>query len=179
MKTRPHLHTLWTIQEGFAPSFHCANTNLKHSVSLCCYKLSVNEKVCVQFTDMDASFHRLIGHFIQLKQVTWVLFFISTQKLFTISYPLDIFWLYVWMTAPCRISLHVQTWHRNKQPSTTGQASWKPVTFTNVTFPIYYTDVNHTGIPDCIACPNLEQKFHTTKHAVHILTKWGTNKLSH
>lgn len=127
-KTRngPRLHTLWTIQEGFAPNFHCTNTNLKHSVSLCCYKLSVNEKVCVQFTDMDASFHRLIGHFIQLKQVTWVLFFMSTQKLFTISCPHDIFWLHVWMTAPCRISLHVQTWHRNKQPSTTGQASRKP-----------------------------------------------------
>jgi hypothetical protein len=30
---------VWTIQEGFAPSFHCTNTNLKHSVSLCCYKL--------------------------------------------------------------------------------------------------------------------------------------------
>jgi hypothetical protein len=49
------------------------------------------------------------------------------------------------------------------------------LTFTTVIFPTYYTDVTHNGIPDCNACPHLEHKFHTTKHAVHILRKELTN----
>jgi len=61
--------------------------------------------------------------------------------------------------------------HRPSFPETS-------VTFTTVTFPIYYTDVTHTVIPDCIACPHLEHKFHTIKHAMHILSKELTNYLT-
>jgi hypothetical protein len=50
--------------------------------------------------------------------------------------------------------------------------------FITVTFPTYYTDVTHIGIPDCNACPHFEHKFHTIKHAVHILTKELTNSLT-
>lgn len=38
--------------------------------------------------------------------------------------------------------------------------------------------VTHINIPDCNACPHLEHKFHTIKHAVHILSKELTNSLT-
>jgi hypothetical protein len=48
----------------------------------------------------------------------------------------------------------------------------------NCHIPNILRDVTHINIPDCNACPHLEHKFHTIKHAVHILSKELTNSLT-